>query len=290
MWVRFPPLLPTYNKYRMTQFSNFAYAKLNIEFDHAAFAKEYDQYILPTSIPISTGWHTWTNTRELNKSWNMVPPDMYDQCAVETEFGKVDPRQIPQWQMKQLMQLVTVDNDSDFVKAHAGAGGTFMRNLHLDRTWEIKPEFEHLKIVDFARSLPFTKMVSIHCVSLAPGTFASIHRDVRHNPDVGVPLTRNNGLYQQGFVVITLNISDGGVPLYWSLDGVDGYKLLTVNDPAYMISDYFLHGVPLCSSRRRQVRVTGIPSPELMDLVDHDLKIELPEDYKFDDQNTWYPG
>jgi hypothetical protein len=274
----------------MNPFANVAYAKLNLDFDHVLFAKEYDEYILPTSIPISTGWHTWTNTRELNRAWNMVSPEAYDQCAVETEFGKMDPRQIPQWQMAQLMCLRTEDTDSDFVKQRAGVGGTFMRNLHLDRTWEIKPEFAHLEIVKFAQSLPLTKMVSIHCVSLAPETFASIHRDVRHNPNVGTPLTANNGVYQQGFVVITLNITDGGVPLYWSLDGVDSYQLRKVNDPVYLISDYFLHGVPLCSSRRRQVRVTGIPTPELMDLVDHGSKLELPADYKFDDQETWYPG
>jgi len=89
---------------------------------------------------------------------------------------------------------------------------------------------------------------------------------------------------------MVLNLSDGGVPLWWSLDGVDNKKVLKSNDPVYLSSDYFLHGIPVCTSRRRQIRVTGVPSSKLYDLVDHSHKIVLPDDYKFDEEKDWYPG
>jgi hypothetical protein len=284
----------------MHPFANLAYARLNLDFDRELFAKEYDEYILPASKQIAIRKPVWQGTRQLNQSWGMVDPDLYDKCNIEIEQGNsgvfsIDPREIPQFKIFNLMTLRTVDSDSDFVKKSAGEGGSLMRNHHLDRLWTLKPEFRHLKIVEFIlKKLPFKKIVSIHCASLAAGTFACIHRDLRYSSGGVVMHDSNNGIgngvYQQGHVIISLNISDGGVPLWWSLDGQDRDKVFTVNDQVYMHSDYFLHGVPVCAHRRRQIRITGIPSAKLSGIIDHDHKVVLPDDYKFDPEQDLYPG
>jgi hypothetical protein len=82
-----------------------------------------------------------------------------------------------------------------------------------------------------------------------------------------------------------LNLSDGGSPLYWSLDGPDAVNCFKANDPLYLSSDYFMHGVGIVNSRRRQVRVAGIPRPELWDLFDKDSIIDLGENYQYD--SSW---
>jgi hypothetical protein len=230
----------------------------------------------------------------------MIDPVLYDMMNISLEIGNsgqftVEERGIPGFSMNQLLELITVESDSDYVKMNSGHGGSCMRNHHLNRLYKIKPEFKHLKIVEFIlKQLPFKRIVSIHCVSLEPGSFSNIHRDVRYSPTAGLPFTStagvNNGLYQQGHVIVALNISDGGVPLWWALDGVDNKKVSTINDPVYIHSDYFLHGVPICTSRRRQIRITGVPSSRMNDLIDHSRKVMLPDDYKFDSEENWYPG
>jgi hypothetical protein len=277
----------------MHPFANFAYAKLNIDFDPTVFIEEYDNCILPAALPIRSLEEVWRGTRQLNQSWGMVDPDLYDKISIDTKYGHSDG--IPQFDIIQLLQLQAVDSDSDFVKSRVMCGGSTMRNHHLNRFYNLKSEFKQLKIVKFIlQNLPFKRIVSIHCASLEPGSFACIHRDLRFEFDKNSPFTTNlganNGLYQQGHVIMVLNLSDGGVPLWWSLDGVDNKKVLKSNDPVYLSSDYFLHGVPVCTSRRRQIRITGVPKSQLLDLVDHSNKIELPTDYKFDSEENWFPG
>lgn len=284
----------------MHPFKNFAYAKLNIDFDRDLFIEEYDKYILPTSHSICTRQQTLDGTRGLNQSWGMVDPALYDKMNVSKEIGNTgqyinDIRGISGFEMNQLLELITVDSDSDYVKNNSGEGGSCMRNHHLNRQYKLKSEFKHLKIVEFIlKKLPFKRIVNIHCVSLAPGSFSNIHRDARFSPGAGLPYDRNaglnNGLYQQGHVIIALNISDGGVPLWCALDGEDNKKVFTVNDPVYLHSDYFLHGVPICTSRRRQIRITGVPSSRLDSMIDHSHKVILPDDYKFDSEENLYPG
>jgi len=281
------------NKYPMHPFANFAYAKLNIDFDPTIFIDEYDNCILPAARQIRSLESVWSNTRQLNQSWGMVDPDLYDKISVETECGISDG--IPQFDITQLLELHLVDSDSEYVKLRAGIGGSTMRNHHLHRLYKLKPEFKQLKIVEFIlKKLPFQRIVSIHCVSMEPGSFACIHRDLRYEFDSGTSFTKNlgvnNGVYQQGHVIMVLNLSDGGVPLWWSLDGADNKTVLKSNDPVYLSSDYFLHGVPVCTSRRRQIRITGVPKPQLLDLVDHSNKVVLPDNYKFDEEKDWFPG
>ena len=274
-------------------FKNFAYAKLNLDFDHRLFALEYDKLIYPKGVPINNSERSWMRTRELNKTWGMVDPETYDKCSIElSEYNKIDPRELPQWRMIQLMYLETNDLDTDIIKKETARGGTFARNMTLNRDWKIKPEYEKLKIVKFIKNLPFKKMSSVHCVSLEPGSFASIHRDARWFPEAGKPNTvASNGVTEQGFVIITLNISDGGGPLYWSFDGKYVNQPLHANDPVYITSDYFLHGVPVCTSRRRQIRITGIPTDDLANLIVEDSKILIPSDMEYATNiETWYPG
>ena len=266
-------------------YSQIAYSDVAIDFDHELFAQEYDRFIHPRSRPISSGSPSWRGTRNLNQQWNMVPPDLYDKCDVGIGIGQVLHRGIQQWQMTQLMQLVVEDGDSDEIKQMRGAGGTALRNQFLHRQWELKPEFKRLELVKWIKQLPITDIKSIHCVSLEPGEFASIHRDNRLTQEH----TKHNAVYQQGFVVITLNITNGGVPLYWALDGKDVQNCRHADAPVYIISDYFLHGVPVVSSRRRQVRITARPNEHFERLLNKDTCVTLADGYKFDEQD-WYPG
>jgi hypothetical protein len=280
--------------YKYFMFENTAYAKLNVEFDRELFIQEYDQHILSVARPIHNGYEDWVGTRQLNQTWNMVDPLIYDQCNVEdpNNFNAVIRREREVWRMAQLMYTNTQDTDIDSIRHGAQHGGTFVRNMTLDRVWLIKPEFKNLEIVRWIlRTLPFRKIVSMHCVSLEPGNFASIHRDDRHDARTGQPnAALNNGVRQKGFVVITLNLSDGGVPLYWALDGSAVHTPIKTNDPCYLISDWFLHGVPVCTSRRRQVRITGIPTDRLINLIDADSAIRLPENFVYDTEPNLYPG
>ena len=271
-------------------YSDIAYAKLNLDFDHRVFSLEYDKLILPYSKPIYNNIMSWELTRGLNQTWNMVAPETYDKCNVYTGYRQHEDRGVPQWQMTQLMCLEPNESDSTMIKEQIQFGGTFARNMTLGRDWEIKPEFENLKIIKFIKTLPIKKMCSIHCVSLEPGTFASIHRDARWYAEAGKENTvEKNGVSQRGFAVITLNISDGGVPLYWALDNQYD-KVKFANDPVYMCSDYFVHGVPICTSRRRQIRITAMPDEGFDNLVDHGTKVVVPSDIEYATKETWYPG
>ena len=48
-----------------------------------------------------------------------------------------------------------------------------------------------------------------------------------------------------------------------------------------MTSDYFLHGVPVTTSRRRQIRVTGIPTDALANLIDSENIVTIADDYMY---------
>lgn len=233
---------------------------------------------------------SWELTRKLNNNWGMVDPEIYDKCNIYTGYNQNEDRGIAQWQMVQLMCLETNDSDSEMFKNEVAGGGTFARNISLGRDWKVKPEFKNLEIVKFIETLPIKKICSIHCVSLEPGTFASIHRDSRWFADAGKnSIVEKNGVCKQGFTVITLNISDGGVPLYWALDNQYD-KVKFANDPVYMCSDYFVHGVPVCTSRRRQIRITAMPDEGFDSLVAHDTKILVPPDIEYATKENCYPG
>ncbi len=269
-------------------YSTTAYAKVNLKFNKKQFIKEYDEFILPAGIPISNSQGIVYMTAKLNEIWGMVPPDVYDTGDVWVQPGsaatlKYITRERPCWIMTQLMELDISNVEDPLMKRWAKVGGPSIRNetLKPEYTWKIKEEFKDLKIWKWIQTLPFSKINSLHCVSIEKGGFAVIHRDMKgfydSNSSAGV-----SRVYKNGFVTLTLNISDGGSPLWWALDGEDCTKPYKANDLVYLTNDYFMHAVGITNSRRRQLRVTGIPTPELWDMIDHSTRIDIGPDYQFD--------
>lgn len=244
---------------------NIAYCKLDLDFDKETFVKEYDEFILPNSVPIANGEKSWQLTREVNKKWNMVDPEVYDLCDIQSESGIVK-RGSEQWLATSLIELVTDNKDLLFLSR---LGSVAVRNNLLNNgEYKFKELYKNLSIVKWIQTLPIKKFIGVRCVSLKPGTFASIHRDennLQHHKN-GTSLPRNV-LWESGFISITINITDGDQPLFYSLNSKmeESFK---VNDPVYMFNDYCPHGVPVVSSRRRQIRVTGIPTEDLLDKID----------------------
>jgi len=268
-------------------YSTIAYAKLNLDYDKDLFIREYDQRILPNTKQISNSEYVVFRTASLNKVWKMVPEDMYQNIVAsyydtEGNFKRHTDGRIPTWQMEQLMYVKADGLDEQILKVsnNGYGGGTTLRNSAYDKEWFVKPQYEDLEIVKFIKTLPFKKIIFMHCVSLEPGEFAGIHRDSK-GATQGQMTNADNMLSKQGYVVLTLNISDGGVPLYWALDGKDRKKPMLANESAYITSDYFLHGVPVTTSRRRQIRITGIPTEDFAKLVDLDTAVTIPKDYRY---------
>lgn len=273
-------------------YSNIAYAKLNLDYDKELFTYEYDRYILPRSQYIYNTARGRDLTLDLNRKWNMVDPNIYDNMDgiqfsswEEKQNASLDVRGNKTWQQYTITQLVP-SSDDDAALQDAGSRGLLAaRNFARHREWQIKPEFAKLNthIADFVfNRMCFERVMWINCVSLAPGRCAIIHRDNMRLYSHGENPTLNNGLARDGFVVVCLNISDGGVPLYWSLDGADSDQPRFINDACYMNSDYFWHGVPVVSGRRRQIRITGIPGAGFDQLIDYSSAVVIPEDYVFD--------
>lgn len=271
-----------------TDFSTIAYAKLNLDFDHELFAKEFDEQITPHGFPISSSINAVKLFTGLNKRWGMVPPELYDTGDVWDQPGDASTlryikRERPAWILTQLMQMDITNITDPYLLRCSRNGATDFRNetLNPEYSFAIKDKFADLKIYNWIQNnLPFKKINGIHCVSIEPGGFAAIHRDNKGLYD-NHSSAGSSKVFKNGYVVICINISDGGVPLYWSLDGMGVKDPFKVNDPVYITNDYFLHGVPVVESRRRQVRVTGIPKPELLDLIDHNNKVDIGPDYQF---------
>ena len=267
-------------------YSTIAYAKINLDYDQNKFANEYDQYILPNARPVSNSLTSIKQTTELNAIWNMVPTNIYNTIVgfvFVDEFKSVFTKApVKTWQMEQLMYIDAEQLDKKTQEAtnFGYSGNPVLRNFNYHKDgWHLKPQYKDLEIVKFIQSLPFEKIVSIHCVSLEPGQFASIHRDAKGTRTESAD---NNKLAKDGYVVLCLNISSGGVPLYWALDGESKHTPLKVNDPAYISSDYFLHGVPQVTDRRRQIRITGIPSKDFANLVSTTDLVTISSNYIFD--------
>lgn len=268
-------------------FSNLAYAKLNLDFDHSLFAKEFDEQILPDSRPIANGLSSILETVELNKSWGMIDPELYCSSdyykqstdATTTQYIK---SQRPAWQMTQLMELDTTGITDPLLLRWAAAGGVNLRNETLGYNYNLKLKYKELNLIKWIyNTLPFESISWIHCVSIEPGGMSTIHRDEKGMYRVGKS-SGVNKVYKSGHVIVCLNITNGGVPLYWSLDGADAVNYKLADDPVYLANDYFLHGVPIVSSRRRQIRITGIPNLKMFDLFDKESIISINEDYAYD--------
>lgn len=270
-------------------FKNLTYAKLNLEFDKELFAKEYDEKILPNGILAANGYISIDATKFLNNAWGMVPPEEYLKINTFEQPGNVltykfIEKERTSWRLEQLMYLDTTGiSDPLLLKVGPNGRGPSIRNetLSTEFNWKIKPAYKDLHIVKWVyENLPFERIHGFHCVSIEEGGFASIHRDSKGFYS-GDSSAGENKLYKLGFVVINLNISDGGVPLYWALDGKDAKQYHLSNEPIYLTNDYFAHGVPIVKSRRRQVRITGIPKPEMWNLFEPSTIMSIPDNYEY---------
>jgi hypothetical protein len=273
-----------------TSYANIAYAPFTLEYDRERFIYEYDRYILPRSRPILNGSGARNATVELNRQWGMIDPEIYSQQNVTVykswhdrlqTGGSVENLGNPSWMQAIMTQMITSDSDDESLKDAGVHGRLAARNFAPEREWKLKDEFSrlNLEIVDFIyKRLCLSRIVWVNCVSLEPGRCAIIHRDNmplysdRPNPAM------NNSLVNNGYVVITLNITNGGVPLYWSLDDC---VVRFADDSAYLNSDYFLHGVPIVTSRRRQIRITGVPGEGFDKFIDRSQAVILPDDYQY---------
>lgn len=256
----------------MINFYKLVYAKLNLDYDTSRFINEYDSYILPVSKPILNGKKTMEHAYETNKQWNMVPEEIYYQADHRDE-NKYIKRGYPSWDGTSLMYL---DSEDKELSENSIGGSVSVRNYALDKMGEFKffPQYENLEIVKFIKDLPLTNLIGIRCVSLKENTFALIHRDdSNHLPKSQRILETqkmvNNYLWKSGFVQITINLSNGGVPLYYGINNRLAPEYKTADDKIYLFNDYAYHGVPLTLERRRQIRVTGRPTPELLKLIEY---------------------
>jgi len=272
-------------------FSTLAYAKLNLSFDKELFIKEYDELIYPKSFPISSSVSAINRTINLNKTWGMVNPEIYEQINTNTvsESGVYTPidRGRKSWVMRQLMEMDKTDITDPVLLKFATIGGVGLRNAAYQNNFTVKEDCKDMQIVDWIyKNLPFEKIVSIHCVALDPDSFAPIHRDDKSLFDNKSSIG-SNLFYKNNFVIININISSGGVPLYWGLDIPNTDVCYKAEEDVYLTNDYFLHGVPQVTSRRRQIRVSGIPKLEMKHLFDANSVIDVGRNYNF---NPMYPG
>lgn len=274
-------------------FSKIAYAKINLSYNKQIFAQEYDQYILPFANQTACSRATMEKTRYLNSVWNMIPDEMYDQSDYHIQNSNDNSFEFfkgnyPQWRLAQLMRISDKGICNPFIKKYAEhGGGVAFRNCSLDYNFEVKPKYSNLRIIKWIYDyLPFKKINHIQCVSIEPTGFITIHRDSRslYSTENAV---HQNKIFNSGYIVININISNGGSPLYWALDNKEVYVPFTCDDDIYLTNDYFFHGVGICTSRRRQIRITGIPKPEFYSLFDQKQIIKLPNDYNFDSKD--YP-
>jgi hypothetical protein len=196
----------------------------------------------------------------------MVDPSVYDLCDVQSnDSTEIINRGVPAWLATSLIELKSAEPR---ILMLSKIGSVAVRNALLnDGDYKFKDQYKDLEITKWIKQLPFSKIIGVRCVSLKENTFASIHRDENslvvgaiHNSLEG------NKLWNAGFVSITLNVSDGGQPIFYSLNS-NINKAYTVNDQVYMFNDYCPHGVPVVSSRRRQIRVTGIPTEDFLKVM-----------------------
>jgi hypothetical protein len=273
-------------------YANIAYAPMTVEYDRNRFVYEYDRYILPRSRLIYNSTRGRDATAELNRQWGMIPLDIYAQqdgtlhpswADCPTDRTSLQSLGNPSWLQAIMTEMIVTDADEPVLKEAGSKGRLAARNFAPEREWQLKSEFAklNLQLIDFIyNKLCLSRIVWVSCVSLEPGRCAIIHRDSMRLYSHGSNPMLNNGMAHKGYVVVTLNITNGGVPLYWGLDD-DVETARFADDSMYLSSDYFLHGVPVVTSRRRQVRVMGVPGAGFDQLIDRGRAVVLPDDYEY---------
>jgi hypothetical protein len=238
----------------MIDIKTITYCELDIEYDREKFCQEVDQHIIPSSILIeATQFSEIERLAYVNDSWKMVPSDEYRK-----------PNSQKAWMVN---SLIYSETDEEQLKTLSMHGSIVTRNKLLSNgKWVWKKEFEELALTKFVKQLPLTDIVHARTLCLFPGKMAAIHRDDRTKS-----LT-SNLLANEGYVTVTLNLSTGGHPLFYSLVS-DENSPRTTNAAIYVFNDYNLHGVPYVSSVRRQVRITGKPTEEFFKKLKQDTLV-----------------
>ena len=257
----------------MPNISNIPYAEVNLKYDKELFVEEYDREIYPRSGPFIPIFDQWNKMQRLNHIWNVLSKEKFDLYDAMQQHGarKVNDQVTHQWDMVNLMQS---EGGSPL------GGGAYWRNRNRHNNQYIKKEFKDLQIVKWIQdNVPAQRIVGIHCVSIEPGAFATIHRDY-YWPEKSPNPAAANGFFREGFCVLCLNISSGGSPLLWCLDH-EPDKPRAVDADCFIISDYFFHAVPEVTSRRRQIRISFVPDEKFASLINYDTAVVLPDDYQY---------
>lgn len=271
-------------------FEHIAYAKLNLNFDKQSFIKEYDEFVLPRATRVANYQYYTNYTRKLNKIWNMVPDEIYDKgdsIYFENNQKKFHQGTYRAWMKYQMMELDTSDITDlvslDLHNKDAIVSPVIGIDSLIENNFKLKEECKDSVIANWVlENLPFYKIKSIFCISLEAGSFSVIHRD-RNFPNDPTKVVQNLTA-KSGILTVNINITNGGVPLLWALDQDDVSSPIKADDDVYITSDHFMHGIPLCTDIRRQIRIKGIPKPEFWTLIDPNAIVELEENYPYNHQ------
>ena len=186
----------------------------------------------------------------INRLWNMVP---------EEDFIK--PNSHISWTANSLLYCET--DNKEFYELSKLGSIVVRNNLLGNGLWKWKPEFEDLELTKFVKNLPFTNIIHVRILCADVGQMVAIHRDNKRSNFA------KDTLSKEGYITITLNVSTGGQPLFFSLVSNES-KPITTTAPAFIFNDYNFHGVPYVKERRRQVRITGKPTDEFFKLLKMD--------------------
>lgn len=235
----------------MIDINDIAFCELNLSYPKQLFCDEIDQYIIPDSELIRSVRDGYVkNSISLNQSWNMTSDEIY-----LSENSNLS------WYANSLLYCDTNNNE---LKKLSMIGSIIVRNNLMNKSkWLWKSEYNNLELTKFIKNLPLTDIFHVRTLCMPPGRMSIIHRDDK-NSKVG-----KTSLSEHGYVSITLNLSDGGQPLFFSLLDNESVPIKTYSE-SFIFRDYNYHGVPPVSSWRRQVRITGKPTSEFFNL----LKIE----------------
>lgn len=236
--------------------SKLIFCELDISYDREAFIREIDTVLLPDSTQIdSTSRNGVEEYAPINQQWAMIP---------ESEYLQENSKQA--WFVN---SLIYYDAEDRSLKRGSEFGSVLVRNRAIvdagrGGSWRWKKKYENLALTQFIKSLPLTDIVHARLLYLPANHMVAIHRDNR-NAGAEYKLSKNL-LSDSGYVSITLNISNGGSPLFFSAsEGAPAHKISDAM--TFIFNDYFLHGVPRVDSPRRQFRISGKPAPELFEKI-----------------------
>lgn len=252
--------------------NNITFGELNLDFNEKLFADEFDNLILPYAQPFVDIRRQWGVMPFLNSYWQLISEEKFkDLDAIIQSGGDNFYGMTHYWSAVNLMKAHnTPEHDV----------GARWRSAIMHQDTILKDQFKDSKIVKWIQTnIPFKRIVGIHCVSIEPGNFASIHRDSYWGEPTPNPAA-DNGIARAGFVIVCLNVSNGGVPLYWAMDHEKETPRFA-DAKCYLCNDYWLHGVPITNARRRQVRITFEPKDELFKLLKQETVIIVPDNYHY---------